>query len=83
MSSLSVAFHALVLQTTRLTQTVDIYHHVFYSGGSSLNNLIELKTININPTDTNALLLNDCTEVGPPDVPAEDLLPSLCGSSLS
>lgn len=36
----------------------------FYVGGSSLNNLIELKTININPTDTNALLLNDCTEVG-------------------
>ncbi|CAG01384.1 unnamed protein product, partial [Tetraodon nigroviridis] len=35
---------------------------VVVSGGSSLNNLIELKTININPTDTNALLLNDCTE---------------------
>lgn len=39
-------------------------HLIFYIGGSSLNNLIELKTININPTDTNALLLNDCTEVG-------------------
>eukprot|EP00066_Takifugu_rubripes_P023536 XP_011612802.1 PREDICTED: E3 ubiquitin-protein ligase HERC2-like isoform X3 [Takifugu rubripes] len=35
---------------------------VVVSGGSSLNNLIELKAININPTDTNALLLNDCTE---------------------
>ncbi|TMS20567.1 E3 ubiquitin-protein ligase HERC2 [Larimichthys crocea] len=31
-------------------------------GGSSLNNLIELKTININPTDTTVLLLSDCTE---------------------
>uniref|UniRef100_A0A673CR73 HECT-type E3 ubiquitin transferase n=1 Tax=Sphaeramia orbicularis TaxID=375764 RepID=A0A673CR73_9TELE len=30
--------------------------------GSSLNNLIELKTININPTDTTVLLLSDCTE---------------------
>lgn len=39
-------------------------HLNFNVGGSSLNNLIELKTININPTDTNALLLNDCTEVG-------------------
>lgn len=35
-----------------------------YTGGSSLNNLIELKTININPTDTTVLLLSDCTEVG-------------------
>ncbi|KAK7877600.1 hypothetical protein WMY93_031685 [Mugilogobius chulae] len=35
---------------------------VVVSGGSSLNNLIELKTININPTDTNVLLLTDCTE---------------------
>lgn len=32
-------------------------------GGNSLNNLIELKTININPTDTTVPLLNDCTEV--------------------
>uniref|UniRef100_A0A3B3YFA5 HECT-type E3 ubiquitin transferase n=1 Tax=Poecilia mexicana TaxID=48701 RepID=A0A3B3YFA5_9TELE len=30
--------------------------------GNSLNNLIELKTININPTDTTVLLLTDCTE---------------------
>uniref|UniRef100_A0A3B3D0M2 E3 ubiquitin-protein ligase HERC2 n=1 Tax=Oryzias melastigma TaxID=30732 RepID=A0A3B3D0M2_ORYME len=30
--------------------------------GSSLNNLIELKAININPTDTTVLLLSDCTE---------------------
>lgn len=29
-----------------------------------MNNLIELKTININPTDTTVLLLCDCTEVG-------------------
>lgn len=29
-----------------------------------MNNLIELKTININPTDTTVLLLSDCTEVG-------------------
>lgn len=35
-----------------------------HTGGSSLNNLIELKTININPTDTTVLLLSDCTEVG-------------------
>lgn len=47
-----------------LLQTIDIYSSNFYIGGSSLNNLIELKAININPTDTNALLLNDCTEVG-------------------
>lgn len=38
-------------------------------GGNSLNNLIELKTININPTDTTVLLLTDCTEVGKlPDI---------------
>uniref|UniRef100_A0A3B3QN49 E3 ubiquitin-protein ligase HERC2 n=1 Tax=Paramormyrops kingsleyae TaxID=1676925 RepID=A0A3B3QN49_9TELE len=30
--------------------------------GNSLNNLIELKTININPTDTTVVLLSDCTE---------------------
>ncbi|XP_017159836.1 E3 ubiquitin-protein ligase HERC2 isoform X1 [Poecilia reticulata] len=35
---------------------------VVVSGGNSLNNLIELKTININPTDTTVLLLTDCTE---------------------
>uniref|UniRef100_A0A3Q3AXX1 E3 ubiquitin-protein ligase HERC2 n=1 Tax=Kryptolebias marmoratus TaxID=37003 RepID=A0A3Q3AXX1_KRYMA len=35
---------------------------VVVSGGSSLNNLIELKTITINPTDTTVLLLTDCTE---------------------
>ncbi|XP_077153037.1 E3 ubiquitin-protein ligase HERC2 isoform X1 [Ranitomeya variabilis] len=35
---------------------------VVVSGGSSLNNLIELKTININPTDMSVLLLSDCTE---------------------
>ncbi|KAK6487232.1 E3 ubiquitin-protein ligase HERC2 isoform X2 [Huso huso] len=35
---------------------------VVVSGGNSLNNLIELKTININPTDTTVPLLNDCTE---------------------
>ena len=28
-----------------------------------MNNLIELKTININSTDTTVALLNDCTEV--------------------
>lgn len=32
-------------------------------GGNSLNNLIELKTININSTDTTVSLLSDCTEV--------------------
>lgn len=32
-------------------------------GGNSLNNLIELKTINISPTDTTVSLLSDCTEV--------------------
>ncbi|KAB1279055.1 E3 ubiquitin-protein ligase HERC2 [Camelus dromedarius] len=37
---------------------------VVVSGGNSLNNLIELKTVNINPADTTASLLNDCTEVG-------------------
>ncbi|XP_054389812.1 E3 ubiquitin-protein ligase HERC2-like [Pongo abelii] len=35
---------------------------VVVSGGNSLNNLIELKTININPSDTTVPLLNDCTE---------------------
>ncbi|MBN3299656.1 HERC2 ligase, partial [Amia calva] len=35
---------------------------VVVSGGNSLNNLIELKTININPTDTTVPLLNDCSE---------------------
>ncbi|XP_027882785.1 E3 ubiquitin-protein ligase HERC2 isoform X2 [Xiphophorus couchianus] len=35
---------------------------VVVSGGNSLNNLIELKTINVNPTDTTVLLLTDCTE---------------------
>ncbi|XP_045543165.1 E3 ubiquitin-protein ligase HERC2 isoform X2 [Salmo salar] len=35
---------------------------VVVSGGSSLNNLVEMKTININPTDTTVPLLNDCTE---------------------
>ncbi|XP_031814951.1 E3 ubiquitin-protein ligase HERC2 isoform X4 [Sarcophilus harrisii] len=35
---------------------------VVVSGGNSLNNLIELKTININPADTTVPLLNDCTE---------------------
>uniref|UniRef100_A0A8I5NTH4 E3 ubiquitin-protein ligase HERC2 n=3 Tax=Papio anubis TaxID=9555 RepID=A0A8I5NTH4_PAPAN len=35
---------------------------VVVSGGNSLNNLIELKTININPSDTAVPLLNDCTE---------------------
>ncbi|XP_059922232.1 E3 ubiquitin-protein ligase HERC2 isoform X1 [Gadus macrocephalus] len=35
---------------------------VVVSGGSSLNNLIELKTITINPTDTAVPLLTDCTE---------------------
>ncbi|XP_062306104.1 E3 ubiquitin-protein ligase HERC2 [Osmerus eperlanus] len=35
---------------------------VVVSGGSSLNNLIELKTITINPTDTTVPLLSDCTE---------------------
>ncbi|KAL1023407.1 hypothetical protein UPYG_G00040470 [Umbra pygmaea] len=35
---------------------------VVVSGGSSLNNLIELKTVTINPTDTTVPLLNDCTE---------------------
>ncbi|XP_016124312.1 E3 ubiquitin-protein ligase HERC2-like [Sinocyclocheilus grahami] len=35
---------------------------VVVSGGSTLNNLIELKTININPTDTAVSLLSDCTE---------------------
>lgn len=36
---------------------------LYFLGGNSLNNLIELKTININPTDTTVSLLNDCTEV--------------------
>lgn len=36
---------------------------VVVSGGNSLNNLIELKTININPADTTVSLLSDCTEV--------------------
>nr|XP_014343905.1 PREDICTED: E3 ubiquitin-protein ligase HERC2 [Latimeria chalumnae] len=35
---------------------------VVVSGGSSLNNLIELKTINIMPTDTTVPLLSDCTD---------------------
>ncbi|ELV11273.1 E3 ubiquitin-protein ligase HERC2 [Tupaia chinensis] len=35
---------------------------VVVSGGNSLNNLIELKTININPTDTTVPLLSDCAE---------------------
>ncbi|XP_068449209.1 E3 ubiquitin-protein ligase HERC2 isoform X1 [Clinocottus analis] len=35
---------------------------VVVSGGSSLNNLVELKTININPTDSSVLVLSDCTE---------------------
>lgn len=34
-----------------------------------MNNLIELKTININPTDTTVLLLSDCTEVGGLNLP--------------
>lgn len=34
-----------------------------FLGGNSLNNLIELKTININPTDTTVPLLSDCIEV--------------------
>lgn len=38
------------------------------AGGSSLNNLIELKSININPTDTNVLLLAECTEVSEDEV---------------
>lgn len=41
-----------------------LMHFFFKPGGGSLNNLIELKTININPTDTTVLLLSDCTEVG-------------------
>ncbi|PKU46171.1 e3 ubiquitin-protein ligase herc2 [Limosa lapponica baueri] len=39
---------------------------VVVSGGNSLNNLIELKTININPTDTTVPLLSDCTEIKVP-----------------
>uniref|UniRef100_A0A8C3FUU3 E3 ubiquitin-protein ligase HERC2 n=1 Tax=Chrysemys picta bellii TaxID=8478 RepID=A0A8C3FUU3_CHRPI len=35
---------------------------VVVSGGNSLNNLIELKTININPADTTVPLLSDCIE---------------------
>ncbi|XP_038616113.1 E3 ubiquitin-protein ligase HERC2 [Tachyglossus aculeatus] len=35
---------------------------IVVSGGNSLNNLIELKTININPTDTTVPLLSDCME---------------------
>ncbi|GAB1292151.1 E3 ubiquitin-protein ligase HERC2 [Apodemus speciosus] len=35
---------------------------VVVSGGNSLNNLIELKTININQTDTTVPLLSDCAE---------------------
>lgn len=42
----------------------NVFHSVFcFLGGNSLNNLIELKTININPTDTTVPLLSDCTEV--------------------
>lgn len=49
-----------------MSHIVTCTHIFFFSnpGGSSLNNLIELKTININPTDTTVLLLSDCTEVG-------------------
>lgn len=36
---------------------------LFVVGGNSLNNLIELKTININQTDTTVPLLSDCAEV--------------------
>uniref|UniRef100_A0A8C0GP25 E3 ubiquitin-protein ligase HERC2 n=1 Tax=Chelonoidis abingdonii TaxID=106734 RepID=A0A8C0GP25_CHEAB len=35
---------------------------IVVSGGNSLNNLIELKTININPVDTTVPLLSDCIE---------------------
>ncbi|XP_048453850.1 E3 ubiquitin-protein ligase HERC2 [Rhincodon typus] len=35
---------------------------VVVSGGNSLDNLIELKTINITPTDTVVMLLNECVE---------------------
>nr|XP_031529361.1 uncharacterized protein LOC107032852 isoform X2 [Vicugna pacos]XP_031529362.1 uncharacterized protein LOC107032852 isoform X2 [Vicugna pacos]XP_031529363.1 uncharacterized protein LOC107032852 isoform X2 [Vicugna pacos]XP_031529364.1 uncharacterized protein LOC107032852 isoform X2 [Vicugna pacos] len=42
-------------------------------GGNSLNNLIELKTVNINPADTTASLLNDCTEGDPTHVAASTL----------
>uniref|UniRef100_A0A452GSK3 HECT-type E3 ubiquitin transferase n=1 Tax=Gopherus agassizii TaxID=38772 RepID=A0A452GSK3_9SAUR len=35
---------------------------VVVSGGNSLNNLIELKTININPADTTVPLLSECIE---------------------
>nr|XP_031307020.1 E3 ubiquitin-protein ligase HERC2 isoform X7 [Camelus dromedarius] len=48
---------------------------VVVSGGNSLNNLIELKTVNINPADTTASLLNDCTEVA-------DMLLELCVTEL-
>lgn len=41
----------------------DPFTPLLFLGGNSLNNLIELKTININPTDTVVPLLNDCTEV--------------------
>lgn len=56
------------------TPTVFVVCHVtqccshISAGGSSLNNLIELKSININPTDTNVLLLADCTEVSEDEV---------------
>ena len=54
-------------EKNKLLQLSSIFLYMFfcrYVGGSSLNNLIELKTININPTDTTVPLLNDCTEVG-------------------
>lgn len=46
------------------TISENVFLSVFcFLGGNSLNNLIELKTININPTDTTVPLLSDCTEV--------------------
>lgn len=53
-------------------------------GGNSLNNLIELKTINISPTDTTVSLLSDCTEVSGGRSPSPCLhLLTVVGSGLA
>ena len=38
---------------------------VVVSGGDSIHNLREVKTVNISATDTLVTLLQDCTEVRP------------------
>lgn len=53
----SISYHVVK------TPVSDSFTPLFFPGGNSLNNLIELKTININPADTTVSLLSDCTEV--------------------